>query len=91
MRDIFRLRHIIRKRSLLLDIMLQQGTSWYALDSKEYLLPPPCSDGLEIELQTMANELVTVQHTCKGLLKFILSSHGDYRPRSNDIDRGACL
>ena len=36
------------KRSLLLHIMLKQGTSWYALDSKEYLLPPPCLDDPEI-------------------------------------------
>ena len=33
MRGKFRLRHIMRKRSLLLYIMLKQGTSWYALDS----------------------------------------------------------
>ena len=32
-RDKFRLRNIMRKRSLLLHIMLKQGTSWYALDS----------------------------------------------------------
>ena len=31
MRDKFRLRHIIRKRSLLLHMMLKQGTSWYTL------------------------------------------------------------
>ena len=48
MRDKFRPRYIIRKRSLLLHIMLKQGTSWYVLDSKEYLLPPPCSDDSEI-------------------------------------------
>ena len=42
LRDKFRLRCIIRKRPLLLHVMLRQGTSWYALDSKEYLLPPPC-------------------------------------------------
>ena len=47
-RDKFRLRHIIRKRSLLLHIMLKQETSWYTLDSKEYLLPPPCLDYSEI-------------------------------------------
>ena len=35
MRDKLRLRWIIRKRSLLLCIMLKQGTSWYALDSKD--------------------------------------------------------
>ena len=43
-----RLRHIIRKRSLLLHIMLKKGTSWYVLDSKEYLLSPPCLDDSEI-------------------------------------------
>ena len=48
MRDKLRLRCIIIKKSLLLHIMLKQGTSWYALDSKEYLLPPPCLDDSEI-------------------------------------------
>ena len=48
LRDKFRLRCIMTKRSLLLHIMLKQGTSWYALDSKEYLLPPPCLDVSEI-------------------------------------------
>ena len=38
----------LEKRSLLLHIILKQGTSWYALDSKEYLLPPSCSDESEI-------------------------------------------
>ena len=42
-RDNFRHTHNIRKTSL-----LKQGTSWYTLDSKEYLLPPSCSDDLEI-------------------------------------------
>ena len=48
LRDKFRLRGIMRKRSLLLHIMLTGWTSWYALDSKEYLLPPPCLDNSEI-------------------------------------------
>ena len=48
LRDKVRLSYIMRKRSLLLHIMLRQGTSWYALDSKEYLLPPPCLDDSEI-------------------------------------------
>ena len=48
LRDTFRLKCIIRKRSLLLHVMLRQGTSWYALDSKEYFLPPPCLDDLDI-------------------------------------------
>ena len=38
--DKFRLRCIMGKKALLLHITLRQGTSWYALDSKEYLLPP---------------------------------------------------
>ena len=48
LRDKFRLRCIIRKRSLLLHVILRQATSWYALDSKENLLPPPCLDDTEI-------------------------------------------
>ena len=48
LRDEFRLRCNMRKRSLLLHVMLRLGTSWYALDSKEYLLPPPCLDDSEI-------------------------------------------
>ena len=38
--------------------MLRQGTSWYALDNIEYLLPPPCLDESEIELQKMASNLI---------------------------------
>ena len=48
LRDKFRLRCMIRKRSLLLHVMLRQGTSWYVLDSKEYFLPLPCLDDSEI-------------------------------------------
>ena len=48
LRDKYRLRCIMRKRSLLLHIMLRQGTSWYALDNIEYLLPPPHLDESEI-------------------------------------------
>ena len=48
LRDKFRLRCKIRKRSLLLHVMLRQGTSWYALDSKEYLLLPTCLDDSEL-------------------------------------------
>ena len=48
LRNKYRLRCIMRKRSLLLHIMLRQGTSWYALDNVEYLLPPPCLEELEI-------------------------------------------
>ena len=40
LRDKFRLRHMMSKRSLLLHVMLRQGTSWYSLDNIEYLLPP---------------------------------------------------
>ena len=47
LRDKFKPRCIIRKMSLLLHVMLRQGTSWYALDSKEYLLPPPSLDNSE--------------------------------------------
>ena len=38
----------MRKRSVLLHVMLRQGTTWYALDSKEYLLPPTYLDDSEI-------------------------------------------
>ena len=71
LRDKFRLRHIIRKRSLLLHVILTQGTSWYALDSKEYLLPPPCLDDSDMLLQKMASDMIAAQHNCEGL-KFIL-------------------
>ena len=40
LRDKYRLRCIMRNRSLLLHVMLRQGTSSYALDDVEYLLPP---------------------------------------------------
>ena len=40
-RDKYRLRHLITNRSLLLHVILRQGTSWYALDNIEYLLPLP--------------------------------------------------
>ena len=33
---------------LLLHVMLRQGTSWYALDNIEYLLPPPCLEESEL-------------------------------------------
>ena len=43
LRDKYRLRTLMDKHSLLLHIMLRQGTSWYALDKmdSETLLPPP--------------------------------------------------
>ena len=46
-RNRYRFRCIMRKRSLL-HVMLRQGTSWYALDNMEYLLPPPSDDDSEI-------------------------------------------
>ena len=48
LRDKYRLRCIMRKRSLLLHVMLRQGLSWYALDNIEYLFPPLCLDESEI-------------------------------------------
>ena len=48
LRDKYRLRYLMRKRSLLLHVMLRQGTSWHALDNIEYLLPPPCLEESEI-------------------------------------------
>ena len=48
LRDKYRLRSLMRKGSLLLDVMLRQGTSWYALDNIEYLLPPPHLEESEI-------------------------------------------
>ena len=48
LRDKYRLRCIMRKRSLLLHVMLRQGTSWYALDNVENLLPPLCLEESEI-------------------------------------------
>ena len=47
-RDKYRFRCIMRKRSLLLHVMLRQGTSQYTLDNIEYLLPPPSVDDSEI-------------------------------------------
>ena len=40
LRDKYRLRCKMRKRSLLSHVMLRQGTSLYALDNIEYLLIP---------------------------------------------------
>ena len=41
--DKYRFRTVMDKHSLLLHVMLRQGTSWYALDKmdSETLLPPP--------------------------------------------------
>ena len=43
LRDKYRLRTLMDKHSLLLHVMLRQGTSWYALNKtdSELLLPPP--------------------------------------------------
>ena len=48
LRDKYMLRCIMKKRSLLLHVMLRQGTSWYALDNIDYLLPPPHLEESEI-------------------------------------------
>ena len=48
LRDKYRLRYLMRKRSLLLHVMLRQGMSWYALDNIEYLLPLPHLEESEI-------------------------------------------
>ena len=48
LRDKYRLRSLMRKGSLLLHVMLRQGTSWYALDNDEYFLLPPCLEESEI-------------------------------------------
>ena len=41
LRDKYRLRHMMSKMSLLLHVMLRQGSSWCAVDNIEYLPPPP--------------------------------------------------
>ena len=45
--DKYRLRCIVRKRSVL-HVKLRQGMSWYAVDNIEYLLPPPHLEESEI-------------------------------------------
>ena len=46
LRDKYRLRTLMNKHSLLLHVILRQGTSWYALDKmeSETLLPPPLQE-----------------------------------------------
>ena len=44
MRDKYRLRTLMEKHSLLLHLMLKQGTSWYALDNADFLLLPPLQE-----------------------------------------------
>ena len=43
-RDKYRLRMLMDKHSLLLHVMLRQGTSWYSLDNTDFLLPPPLEE-----------------------------------------------
>ena len=43
-RDNYRLRKLMDKHSLLLHVMLRQGTSWYSLDNTDFLLPPPLEE-----------------------------------------------
>ena len=51
--------------------MLRQGKSWYALANIEYLLPPPCLEEPELQLQ-MASNMTVVHHTCVGFLRLVL-------------------
>ena len=44
LRDKYKQRTLMEKHSLLLHIMLRQGTSWYALDNIDYMLPPPMEE-----------------------------------------------
>ena len=46
LRDKYRLKTVMDKHSLLLNVMLRQGMSWYALDKmeSETLLPPPLQE-----------------------------------------------
>ena len=44
LRDKYRLRTLMEKHSLLLHVMLRQGTSWYALDNTDFLLLPPLEE-----------------------------------------------
>ena len=44
LRDKYKPRTLMGKHSLLLHIMLRQGTSWYALDNIDYMLPPPMEE-----------------------------------------------
>ena len=42
--DKYKLRILMEKHSLLLHVMLRQGTSWYALDNTDFLLLPPLEE-----------------------------------------------
>ena len=43
-RDKYRLRKLMDTHSLLLHIMLRQGTSWFSIDNTDFLLPPPLEE-----------------------------------------------
>ena len=63
LRDKYRLRTLMDKHSLLLHVMLRQGTSWYALDKmdSETLLPPHYKNQNINFIFRMANELNITQ------------------------------
>ena len=44
LRDKYKLRTLMEKFSLLLHIILRQGTSWHVLDNIDYMLPPPMEE-----------------------------------------------
>ena len=44
LRDKCKLRTLMEKHTLLLHVMLKQGTSWYALNNIDYMLPPPMDE-----------------------------------------------
>ena len=44
LRDKYKLRTLMEKHSLLLHVMLRQGTSWYALDNTDFLLLLPLEE-----------------------------------------------
>ena len=44
LRDKYKLRTLMEKHTLLLHVMLKQGTSWYTLDNIYYMLPSPMEE-----------------------------------------------
>ena len=44
LRDKYKLRTLMEKHTLLLHIMLKQGTSWYTIDNIYYMLPSPMEE-----------------------------------------------
>ena len=44
LRDKYKLRTLMEKHSLLLHVMLRQGTSWYVLDNTDFLCLPPLEE-----------------------------------------------